>query len=373
MVSSSLSKVVRSPRVLLLAMSAFSLVVLVRCVGDSATTPTPAGGSDAGPGSDAGGNTADGSMFETDSGGGPVDSGTAPKCDPTAPFTSVKVLQGFSSGDNEASPRLSPDELTLYYFSGAGLGVSKVYVATRAKRTDNFGAPTALPINDATHGNFDPTVSLDGLTIYWGVANFDGASGFGQDIWKATRASVGDPFSNPTRVSGILTVPAYPQDSGIFDSWPFLSADGSQLWFTSTRSRPSLANIFLAGNDIFVATKSGGEFSVVTAVTELNSDSGIPAIDGGRVGSGAAVISADALTIYVSSDRTGTKGYSDIWTSHRTTASSIWPAPTNVAELNTAQSDLPGWLSPDNCRLYFTSDRQMAGNGDLFLAERAPK
>jgi Tol biopolymer transport system component len=357
--------VVRSRRLALAAIGAASLLVLVRCVGDSGET-SPVTTPDSG-GTDSGSTTTDGSTFpSTDAGSdAPVDSGPPRKCDPTAVFTSINVLQGFSSADNEATPRLSPDELTLYYFD-ANATASNVLIATRTKRTDPFGAPTKLPINDVAHPNADPTVSTDGLTLYWAVGSFP--TGFGQDIWMATRNTVNDPFSNPKRVDGILTTASKPDDGGIFDGWPFLSSDGSQLWFTSTRSRPNLQNVLLSGNDIYVATKSGGQFSVVTPVPELNTDAGDA---GSTIGSGGAVLSADGLTIYLSSNRAGTVGQSDIWVSHRTTTASIWPTPTNVAEVNTAKQDLPGWLSPDNCRLYFTSDRQ--GTGDLFVAERTPK
>jgi hypothetical protein len=42
----------------------------------------------------------------------------------------------------------------------------------------------------------------------------------------------------------------------------------------------------------------------------------------------------------------------------------------SVTELNSADADVPGWLSKDGCRLYFASDRE--GNADIFVATRSP-
>jgi hypothetical protein len=51
-------------------------------------------------------------------------------------------------------------------------------------------------------------------------------------------------------------------------------------------------------------------------------------------------------------------------------ASVIVVAPVPLNELNTADAEVPTWLSPDNCRLYFHSTR--AGNESFYLAERTP-
>jgi hypothetical protein len=53
----------------------------------------------------------------------------------------------------------------------------------------------------------------------------------------------------------------------------------------------------------------------------------------------------------------------------RASRTASFSAPVNVEELNTANEDLPGWLSPDLCRLYFTSN---GGSGrKIFVAARS--
>ena len=49
-------------------------------------------------------------------------------------------------------------------------------------------------------------------------------------------------------------------------------------------------------------------------------------------------------------------------------AAAFGPA-TPVTELNTGSAEYPGWLSADNCRLYFGTDRQ---GGDIWVATRKP-
>jgi Tol biopolymer transport system component len=80
------------------------------------------------------------------------------------------------------------------------------------------------------------------------------------------------------------------------------------------------------------------------------------------------MLSADKLTVYLSSNRPGGKGGFDIWTAHRSTTADGFPAPTPVSELNSSAADYVGWLSPDNCRIYFSSN--VSGTFDVYVASR---
>ena len=84
------------------------------------------------------------------------------------------------------------------------------------------------------------------------------------------------------------------------------------------------------------------------------------------------MLSADRLTIYFASNRStaGARGGFDIWTSHRSSVNDGFPAPTSVAELDTADDEYSGWLSSDNCRLYGRRDH--AGTIEIFVATRQP-
>lgn len=77
-----------------------------------------------------------------------------------------------------------------------------------------------------------------------------------------------------------------------------------------------------------------------------------------------AVPSADLKTVYFHT----TRGGATIWSSHRTTASDGFPGPHEATDLAIGLPEIPGWLSPDNCRLYLNSPSP----GDLYVATRHP-
>ena len=54
----------------------------------------------------------------------------------------------------------------------------------------------------------------------------------------------------------------------------------------------------------------------------------------------------------------------------RASASAPWTAPVARAEIDTANTDVDGFLSDDGLDLHFSSDRQTQGDQDLFLASR---
>src|SRR5205823_2546387 len=68
------------------------------------------------------------------------------------------------------------------------------YVMTRATRNDAFGAPVALPatINTAAVEE-SPRLSQNDLTLYFGR---------GGDIYASTRATIGSPWGTPAIVTG---------------------------------------------------------------------------------------------------------------------------------------------------------------------------
>jgi hypothetical protein len=73
------------------------------------------------------------------------------------------------------------------------------------------------------------------------------------------------------------------------------------------------------------------QFDPPTPITELNQ----PSFET------SAAISADGLTLWFGSDRTGSVGLTDIWVSGRATRTSAWSAPSNVLALNTIAEDIP--------------------------------
>jgi hypothetical protein len=184
------------------------------------------------------------------------------------------------AGDTRVS--LTEDGLTAFFASdrpGAGAGGSNIWLATRAAVSDPFGAATAAPFTavNTNRDEYDPMPTPDGLRLYLSPAlgpplrqeisiaaraapdaAFDvpvfpaELSSTGEDadpaptaddlvlvfsttrsgeraIVYGTRPAIDQPFSAPVDVPGLVDATAYDGD-------PFLSADGCELYFASSRA-----------------------------------------------------------------------------------------------------------------------------------------
>jgi hypothetical protein len=273
-------------------------------------------------------------------------------CDPTARFGAPVPVMGLAlTGISEGGPRLSADELTLYFHGGSSGDpnvVLDLYVAHRSALTEPFGMPALLMGVNSTVADFAPSVSTDGLTL-WFTSNR--VAGAGYHLYLAIRPSTLIEFANPGLAATVNAA-----DMTVSDAHPFVTADGKELWFISRRS-PNMG-----GFDIWHATRAGTDFTMPVMAAELSSPSEefLPSL------------STDRLTVYFASTRpaTGGKGGHDIWTSHRTTVDDGFPAPTLVDELNTPGDDFASWLSADNCRIYGSSGNTTSSA--IFMATRQP-
>ncbi|MGE0871243.1 MAG: TolB family protein [Kofleriaceae bacterium] len=282
--------------------------------------------------------------------GGPHDATAidAPKrCDDLAPFHSIGPLAGFATAEMEGVVRLTPDELTMY-FSGTDL-----FVAKRAHVTADFGPRVALAVNSATAADYDPFVSSDGQTLLFGSSRADPTV----RLWRATWSSAAQDFVDP------VALPLMVATTGNEDErQPFVSADGEELWFSSTSSRPGAQG----GADIWYATRMGAAWANAAIVPALSSahHDWLP------------TLSADRRTIYIASDRplpgSMVSGTYHIWRSHRPTVIDPWSPPSPVTELNGSNHhSVPGWLSADGCRLYYSRNVLNYSDADIYVAERS--
>lgn len=123
----------------------------------------------------------------------------------------------------DAGPSLSFDGLTLY-FSSYRSGNWEIYSSTRT----SVGAPWSTPVQEVALGDLavedQPQLTIGGLEIYFSSTRAGGAGS--SDIMRATRASTSSPWNAPTFVTEINSPGA--------DSAPTLTADGLQLFFYST-------------------------------------------------------------------------------------------------------------------------------------------
>jgi Tol biopolymer transport system component len=128
------------------------------------------------------------------------------------------------------------------------------------------------------------------------------------------------------------------------DRDPWLSSDGDTLLFSSTRTGS-------AGADIYLATRADitVPFGTPALVPALNTTSGESRVS----------FSADNLTVYLNSNRTGTTGGMDVWRATRTSATAAFAMPdkATLMDFNTGNDEHDVLLSNDGLTLYLAVGR----------------
>ena len=283
-----------------------------------------------------------------------IDTGVdaAPECNPLAPFTDIAPLEGVNTPEGEDGAWMSGDELTLY-FARTTAGTFDLYVATRPNRASAFVniVPIAA-INGATNDNH-PT--LGGDSLFFASDREDGGQGT-ERVWKSVRAPDGS-FGSPSMLATI-------GDPGELATFPYALPGGLLLYYVTKRpNEPGLA-IWRAAR-----TSVGQPFGAGVNVSVLNMPSGSsPYLDG------YPVVTPDDRTIYFTSYRptadAGAIGF-NVFMATRSSAAAGFSPPVEVTELNTTAEEWPTWISADNCRILFISDRpgSMASR-DIWQAHR---
>ena len=91
-----------------------------------------------------------------------------------------------------------------------------------------FEAPVALTVDAAGIDDRNLTITADGLTMVFESYR----TGNVARLFVATRAAPGDPFGAPALIDALAA-----PNPGDYDGSPYLSADGQELWFASTRDQ----------------------------------------------------------------------------------------------------------------------------------------
>ena len=158
------------------------------------------------------------------------------------------------------------------------------------------------------------------------------------------------PFGAPEKLTGLGFAAASSQ-------WgPALSPDASTMILSNSAGA--------VAEDLYQATRPdrGAAFSLASALTNLNTGAG----------EGTPFFSFDGLRLYFYSARAGGLGGRDIYVSARPSLLDALGSPNLVAGVNSSSADHMPWVSPDELRMYFTSNRAPSEGGyDLFVATRS--
>jgi hypothetical protein len=275
---------------------------------------------------------------------GAIDGPAKTVCDPLGRFGPwVSLGSDLQNGLLDIYGQPTADELSFYFHGRVtGSGNLNLYVSRRATRNAMFGAPTLLSAQSSAASDVNPSISADGLTLWFESDRPPGTIGVAT-IYVATRANLLADFGAAGAASGI--------NASGNTGQPFLTADNTELWFSSDRSDPSVRL-----GEIWSAKAGSPSFLDPKLQVSLNSENSdwVPRL------------SADGLTVYLSSDRLGGQGSFDIWRATRNAVTDSFSAPLVVTELNTAGADYVGGISSDNCRIYGQSQ------GTFSVATRQP-
>lgn len=217
----------------------------------------PADGSTGGSGSDSGSNTV------TDDAGN--DSAM-----PLGPWSTPQLIPGGDSGADEDDVTLSSNELELYFKRNDG-GNINLYMMTRATTTSAWGPPTALGNLNTGDNEESPRLTSDDLTMYFGR---DG------DIFKSTRTAVGGawPAASPVTVlntganekwaavcSNGYVILSRANGSNAQDLYEGNIATGANTLLTQLNTTENEQGTFLSADCLalyFQSSRTGGQFDI---------------------------------------------------------------------------------------------------------------
>lgn len=271
------------------------------------------------------------------------------------PTRQMAELQARPNLRTPQGPSISANGLVLYFTSDTrpgGLGHADIWVTTRATISDAFGPPTNVgaPINGSSF-DFAPEVSADSLTLYF-ASDRPGAFGANCNIWSASRTTPAQAFAN-------ISVLGSAVNRGNCNDHPTISGDGLTLVFSSDGSAgPSDLDLWISTR----ATTSAPFGPAKNLGPTVNS----PGYDS------EPSISADGLTLFFASYRSGGLGDKDIWVTTRATTSAEFGIPQNLARpVNSRYEDGTPDISSDAATLFFHSFRPGGpGGGDLWSARK---
>lgn len=257
----------------------------------------------------------------------------------------------------DGCPFQSPDGLSLFMASNrpGGHGLLDIWVATRARTSDPWGAPRNLPepINSSSD-DFCPTALHGGGLLFVSRRAIENVSCGMGDIYFA-RLNPAQGWSEPEHLACAPDGP----NSGLDEQGP--SYMQGRLYFS--RSPPAVPG------DLYVSAKTGDmTFGPATAITEVND---------ALANDIQPNVRKDGRELVFSSNRGGGQGGQDIWTATRDSVDDPWSSPVNLGSgVNTGFGESRPSLSWDARELLFGragpagTGEGGTGMSDIYVATR---
>lgn len=275
--------------------------------------------------------------------------------------TPVNLGSGVNSVFVDADPSVSKDGLTLFFTGGnqrGGSGLRDIWYAKRASVDAPWGTPVNIGsvINSASHDG-KATISADGHRLYFSSNRTGGLGQF--DLYVSYRKHKDDDFGWEAPVNlGSMINSAGNEESAV----TFFEDDAGMvtMYFASLRAGG------MGGLDIYSSiVQPDGSFGAVQLVSALSTSSN----------ENDPSVRKDGLELFLASNRNGTFGANDLWVSRRASTTAAWSTPVNLGagintptrdpELEPANDNRP-WLSHDGTTLYFNSAFRTGNLTDFF-------
>ncbi len=233
-----------------------------------------------------------------------------------------------------------------------GLCAVLLVSAGSAKADFTFGTPTNLgPVVNSSANEHPAGITADGLSLYFSSRRPEGTYSEWYDIWVTTRPTKDDPWGEPVDFG-----PAINTSRSEFE--PDLSPDGLILVFTRVETEHPNWGIWMSTRP----TRDDPWGQRVNLGPTINS----------YARDMDPCISADGLTLYFNSDRSGGYGEMDIFMATRPTIDDPWSEPVNLGPpVNTSYSDWGPEISADGRTIFFNSRRPGGyGDADFWMTRR---
>lgn len=258
--------------------------------------------------------------------------------------------QDLNTPFNDGCPIQSPDGRSLFIASNrpGGLGGQDIWIAHRDSKDAPWGAPenVGAPVNSAAN-DFCPTPLRGKRLLFVSERGGPGSCG-GADIY-ITRLHPAQGWDDPQNLGCQV-------NSGAGEAGPslFKTKAGAQLYFSSTRDGDS---------NIYASTRlAHGSFGPAAPVASLNTAS-----DDFRPN-----VRKDGLEVVFDSNRPGTIGGQDVWSSTRESVEDEWSTPIDLTTVNSSFNETRASLSWDGLTLTFGSNRTgTEGQADVYESTRA--
>jgi hypothetical protein len=248
-----------------------------------------------------------------------------------------RPLANINSALSDQTPTLTEDLLEIFFTSyrPPGPGQGDIWHARRSSREEAFGEASLVSELSTPSREVSPAISRDGLTL-WLASDRPGSSG-GLDIWKSERAS-------PDAAWGVVQL--VPELNSTSDDLPRPLAQDERVMPLASKRDGGVLQTFLA-------TRPSRDAPFEVEPLGLQSGAGMA----------GGFLSEDGRLLFFHRGADGGELYL-AW--RRSTAEPFGDPPLALDAVNSPSLERDPWVSGDQTRFFFCSDRQAEASFDVF-------